>query len=168
MKVGLDTMLKYGADKGWLTKCGWRTIVCWRDASVSLEWRCLVCRASVYVRLLDGLETLLLSAASWRSLESSVTKKLRCLLLDAARNRSHMWVRTQCKCYTLKSVARIRRLRLLRSVLSMSSDLTTADCALPSLLMGEGHAHGDFQVNLDGKLAHGSNHWLKELADEVM
>jgi hypothetical protein len=34
--------------------------------------------------------------------------------------------------------------------------------------MGEGHTHGDRQVNLDGTCAHGSNPWLKQFADDVM
>ena len=49
----------------------------------------------------------------------------------------------------------------------MGSEVTTSGCALPSLLLGSGHIHGDHQLYADGTFAPGANPWLKQLADDV-
>ena len=133
----------------------------WVNPGVPLQFKAKVFRATVQSALQAGLDIAILSAQDLRKLESSSCKKLRCMMLGAARGRTNEWTREQCGVYTMRSLLQQRRLCLCRSILKLIGNLQQAESALPALLFGRGMQPGTAQLTEEGSPAMSCNPWVR-------
>ena len=133
----------------------------WVNPGVPLQFKAMVFRATVQSALQAGLDIAILSMQDLRKLESSSCKKLRCMMLGAARGQTNEWTREQCGVYTMRGLLQQRRLCLCRSILKMIGNLQQAESVLPAVLFGRGIQPDTAQLTEEGGPARNCNPWVQ-------
>jgi hypothetical protein len=147
------------ARAAWVRMGNW-----WNRAAISIKTRCSVFVAMVRNTLLSAMDVRVLRHGEVQRLERAQMRWLRVLLLGGARGRSNQAVRAYLKCYTVESLLRVARLKMLRR-LTLSGE---AGSATLLALVGSSQARPASQLDVHGVPTADANPWLRQLWGDVV